>query len=235
MQAYDVMTPEVISVHPESSVRQIARLLLHHGVSAVPVIDDNDQLVGMVSEGDLIERPEIGGHRAPWWLGLIDCAELGAAEYVKSHGKQARDVMTDHVITVAPETPVSEIAALLQENQIKRVPVVKDGGVIGIVSRADLLHAIAMAPQDQTAAGDGALRLAILTRLREDVGLPASAINATVSDGVVHLWGGVPSDAEKQAAVVAVWTVHGVQGLIHHVTVQSGSESPKSPRPQEAS
>jgi osmotically-inducible protein OsmY len=80
-----------------------------------------------------------------------------------------------------------------------------------------------MAPQDQTAAGDGALRLAILTRLREDVGLPASAINATVSDGVVHLWGGVPSDAEKQAAVVAVWTVHGVRGLVDHVIVQSGS------------
>ena len=113
MQAHDVMTPEVISVHPEFSVRQIARMLLQHGVSAVPVIDDDHQLVGMVSEGDLIERPEVGGRRAPWWLGLIDCAELTALEYVRSHGKQARDVMTTPVITVAPETPLSDIAARL--------------------------------------------------------------------------------------------------------------------------
>ncbi len=231
MQARDVMTPDVISVHPESSVRHIVQTLLRHRISAVPVIDDDHQLVGMVSEGDLIQRPEVGGTRSPWWLGLLESPEIAALEYVKSHGQQAQDVMTTDVVTVGPETPLSRIAAVLEEERIKRVPVVEHGRVIGVVSRADLLHAIAMAPEDQTAPGDEALRLAIVTRLREEAGLADRQLSVTVADGIVHLWGSVPSDAQKRAASVTVWTVQGVRGFVDHVTLENYSS--KSPPVQE--
>ena len=229
MQAREVMTSRVISVSPETSVRHVAQILLRHRISAVPVIDDDLSLVGMVSEGDLMERPELGAQRSDWWLGLLDCPEAKALEYVRSHGKQAKEVMTTSVITVAPETPLSRIAAVLEEERIKRVPVVENGRVIGIVSRADLLRAMASAPEDQTAPGDDALRLAILTRLREDAGLENCQIKATTSEGIVHLWGSVPSDPHKQAAGVAVRTVRGVRGFVDHVVVDGEAGQRQAP------
>lgn len=128
--------------------------------------------------------------------------------------------MTANVITVEPDTPLSQIAALLEKEQIKRVPVLKQGRVVGIVSRADLLHAIITASEDQTAFGDQPLRLAIVTRLRDEAGFRDGELDVTVSDGVVHLWGSVRSEARKQAASVAVSTVRGVRGLVDHTRVE---------------
>lgn len=220
MQAQDVMTTDVVSVSRESSVRHIARTMLRHRISAVPVIDDADRLVGIVSEGDLIQRRELGARRTSWWLGLLDLPDAAALDYVKSSGNRAQDVMTANVITVEPDTPLSQIAALLEKEQIKRVPVLKQGRVVGIVSRADLLHAIITASEDQTAFGDQPLRLAIVTRLRDEAGFRDGELDVTVSDGVVHLWGSVRSEARKQAASVAVSTVRGVRGLVDHTRVE---------------
>jgi CBS domain-containing protein len=147
MNARDVMTADVISVKPDAPARQIARVLLDKGISAVPVVDVNGAPLGMVSEGDLIGRPEDEREaRTDWWLTLIANRDKPEADLVKrvlTPGPQARDLMVGPVVTVREDTNVCEIARLLAVYRIKRVPVVRDGRVIGIVSRADLLRALA--------------------------------------------------------------------------------------------
>ncbi|MGH6923288.1 MAG: CBS domain-containing protein [Propylenella sp.] len=220
MFARDLMTRDVIAVRPDTSIRDVAQILLSHRISAVPVTDAKGSLLGIVSEGDLLRRAETGTERRrSWWLDLLASPDERAREYIKSHAAHVRDVMTKNVITVTEETPVSEIATFLEEKRIKRVPVVRDGRVVGIVSRADLLRGIATAKLDQTAPGDEAIRAAIVKRLREEAGVRDWLMNVTVSGGVVHMWGGVRSEAERRAARVAAETVSGVRAVEDHLTV----------------
>jgi CBS domain-containing protein len=137
MKATDVMTPDVVSIGPETSVRHIAQLMLRHRVSALPVLDDDGRLVGIVSEGDLMRRGELGRdqHRS-WWLNLFAGPEEIATEYVKQHGQRAKDVMTSRVVSIDEHASVATIAAILEEKRVKRLPVLRDGRLIGIVSRA---------------------------------------------------------------------------------------------------
>jgi CBS domain-containing protein len=146
MQARDLMVSPVVTVQPSASVKEVAKLLLEQGISAVPVVDDQGKLVGVVSEGDLLHRPEIGSERRrSWWLlGLTD-EETLAAEYVKAHAHKVADVMTRKVITAAPDASLHELATLMEANAIKRVPIVEDGRLVGIVSRANLVRALASA------------------------------------------------------------------------------------------
>ena len=149
MQAKDVMTEGVITVGPDTPIREIASVLLERHISAVPVIDDTGSVIGVVSEGDLIHRPEIGteARGRAWWLRLFeDNADL-AASYSKSHGAKARDVMTRDVISVEESTPLADIAELLETRHIKRVPVTRDGKLAGIVSRANIVRALAASPE----------------------------------------------------------------------------------------
>ena len=220
MKAKDLMTTDLVTVRPETSVRHIAQIMLRHRISAVPVIDDENRMVGIVSEGDLMRRAESGtDRRGSWWLALLASAEENAKDYVKSHGKHARDVMTADVVSADKEMPISKIAAILEEKRIKRLPVVKDGRLIGIVSRADLLHGLAAASLDQSAPGDQAIRRAVSTRIREDAGVRDSLLNVVVSDGVVHLWGALRSKAERDAARIAAESVRGVKALVDHTSV----------------
>jgi CBS domain-containing protein len=154
--ASDIMTKKVVSVGPETPTRTVARLLMENRFSAIPVVDDNGAPVGMISEGDLIRR-EID-RRAPrraWWLELLAEGEDLAAEfvdYLKAADRPARDIMTGPVVTVAEDTPIQAIAEALQEHGIKRVPVVRDGRIVGIVSRADLVRALAKSMSASPAA-----------------------------------------------------------------------------------
>src|SRR5688572_6167977 len=144
MKASDVMVSAVVTVAPHASVREVAELLLRNRISAVPVVDAENKLVGIVSESDLINRVESQTrHRASWWLEAITSNERLAADFVKSHSRKVADVMTRAVIAISPEMPVADVAALLERNSIKRVPVVKDGQILGIVSRANLIQALA--------------------------------------------------------------------------------------------
>jgi CBS-domain-containing membrane protein len=144
MNASDVMVTGVITVNPNSKVGEVAELLLAHRISAMPVIDDAGKLVGMVSEGDLLRRSEAEtGHERAWWLRLLMGRENLAAEYVREHGRKVADVMTRGVISAEPDTPVADIATLLERHRIKRVPIVQNGKVVGIVSRANLIQALA--------------------------------------------------------------------------------------------
>ena len=165
MDAKDVMTPNVITVNEQTDVATIAKLMIERHISAVPVVDKNGKILGIVSEGDLIRRPE-EGTEAPksWWLALLEAPEDAARAYAKSHGQSASDVMTQNVISVGEDTPVVEVATLLEKNRIKRVPVLRDGRPVGIVSRANLIQALASRPAAApvVSADDKTLRQIIL-------------------------------------------------------------------------
>src|SRR6476620_6526898 len=144
MKASDVMVSNVITVGVNASIGEVAAILFNNNISGVPVVGDKGELVGIVSEGDLIRGPEPGtSKRHSWWLELLSNERTLAAEYVKSHSRKVADVMTSDVITAKPDTPLGEIAAMLERNRIKRVPIVEGGKIVGLVSRANILQALA--------------------------------------------------------------------------------------------
>lgn len=220
MNAKDIMTSPVISIDPDTHVREIAALLLKHRISGVPVVDGG-RLVGFVSEGDLLHRQENGTDRAArgsWWLRLLG-ADSSPADYVKSHARRARDIMTRGVVTVGPDTPLAEIARLLDKRRIKRVVVASGGEVIGIVSRANLVQAIAamQPPTDYlTPPVDSAIQGRLVAELERQPWWRRVSSNVIVSEGVVHLWGFVGSEDERAAARVAAENVPGVRAVEDH-------------------
>ncbi len=147
MQASDMMTRNVVAVRPEAGLREVARVLLEHGISAVPVIDALGKLVGMVSEGDLIGRDDARRKaRRDWWLALLAEGEELNPDFLatlRDPDRAAQEVMSSPVVTVGETASPREMARLLADHHIKRVPVVREGKVVGIVSRADLLRAFA--------------------------------------------------------------------------------------------
>lgn len=221
MQAADVMTRDVVTVAPDASVGTVAELLVEHRISAVPVIDAEGRVLGVVSEGDLMRRLEDDAdRRGSWWLRLFGSNSANAADFVKAHGRRAQHVMTQDVVTVTEETPVAEVARLLETRRIKRVPVVRDGRLVGIVSRANLLHGLASLPTaagTEASADDRTLREQALQAINGVRGLAMSWINVTVRDGVAELWGTAPTDDEERAAQVAVENVPGVRRVVSHL------------------
>jgi CBS domain-containing protein len=154
-------------------------------------------------------------------LRLFSDQATDAADYVKTHGRRAADVMTRDVVTVGEDTPLHEIAALLEERRIKRVPVVRDRRLVGIVSRANLLHGLAAQPADmpESCLGDEAIRSRISTTLREELGGMTEFVNVVVSDGVVDLWGATDSEDIKRAVRVAAENMPGVREVRDHVGI----------------
>ena len=216
MKARDVMTAPPITVTPDARVSDVAALLLDRRISAVPVVDQNGRIVGIVSEGDLLRRAETGTerHRSKWLELLLD-PSTKAAEFVKAHGAYARDVMTRDVVTAGPDADLAEIATLLESRHIKRVPVVEnDGEVVGIVSRANLLHALVAyrsgSPLPERKASDTEIRDRIYERMERQIGRRLRRVNVVVQDGVVFLWGTVRSEDERRALTVAAELVPGV-------------------------
>ncbi len=226
MQAKDVMTPDPVTVGPDTPVEEIARVLLDKRISGVPVVDEAGRVVGIVSEGDLIRRIEDldddRPRRRSWWLQLFTLPEDRARAFVRAHGRRAREIMTPDPVTVRPETPVSDIARLLEERGIKRVPVVDaEGRIVGIVSRADLLWALAVQRPRPAATDDRALREAVL-RAFDEAGLTHYPyVNVVVQDGVVHLWGIVASREIREALALAAGEVPGVRRVENHLAVRS--------------
>ena len=226
MKASDVMSRNVATVSPETTVKEIAEMLLGRHISAVPVVDGAGVVVGIVSEGDLVRRQETGTEKHPsWWLRLLTSPEDQARDYVKSHGRSASDVMTTDVITVDPGTELDKIASLIERNRIKRVPVCEGGTLVGIVSRADLVRGLAAHPSTLPApsSDDAALRDAVVAALRDETGVRTEFINVIVTGGIVHLWGGVNSDDEKKAARIAAEGVAGDGKVVDHIGVLSST------------
>lgn len=218
MQAKHIMTQDVVTVRPASTVAEIAELLLKHRISAVPVLDDADRVIGIVSEGDLVRRLDETGSHGSWWLRLFAGPE-SPAEYIKRHGRRAQEVMTRDVISVAPETPLGEIAHLLERKRIKRVPVMdQTGRLLGIISRANLLQGLAVSdPLPGVQRSDEVLREQVSRALEAAPGFVSIGVNATVTDGLVELWGLVSTDDEERAARVAAESVEGVRAVETHL------------------
>jgi CBS-domain-containing membrane protein len=213
MQAVDVMTPNVISVSIGAEVQEIANLLVEHGISAVPVVDSDDQVLGIVSESDLMRRVESQGdsHKS-WWLKWLSGKD--PVDYVKSHGRKASEIMTPDPITIEEEEPLYSIAALLEKYEIKRVPVVRDGKLVGIVSRADLLRGFSVTATDAPVpTDDREIREAVIKEIDDNTGVLAYRINVIVTDGEVQLWGLVSGHDEKMAAQVAAENIPGVKSV----------------------
>lgn len=228
MRAKDVMTQNVITVGPETTVRALAALLSERGISGAPVVDSDGQMVGIVSEGDLLHRAELGteeheGKRpSSWWLD--DFASGLARDYVKSHGRTVGDIMTRDVVTVSEETELGDVATLLESRRIKRVPVMRDDKIVGIVSRSNLVRAlgatsVAAAPDGVIVEDDRLIRARLLAELadkRWTGGIWAQDI--IVNGGVVHLWFGSDAPDERlQAARVAAENIAGVRAVIEHI------------------
>ncbi|WP_159587486.1 CBS domain-containing protein [Chelativorans xinjiangense] len=217
MKAKDIMTTRVVTVTPHHSVRHAAQIMLDHGISGLPVTDDEGRLVGIVTEGDLLRRVELGSAGLVGAIRSPDRVRQQARDYIRSHSWKVGDLMTEHVITVEEETPVGRIAALMEERRVKRLPVMRNGRLAGIVSRANLLRAIAVAKLEAPVRGDDAIRRSVLARLGEVNELSDVSLGVIVSGGIAHLWGDVDSESTRQAANVVAEGVRGVTGVVDHL------------------
>jgi CBS domain-containing protein len=221
MKAADFMTAHVISIVPDASVLECVRLMLQHRISGLPVIDAAGTLVGIVTEGDFLRRVEAGTERKrPRWLEFITGPGRLADEYVRSHGRKVVDVMTPDPITIGEDTSVEEVVRLMETRRIKRLPVLRGGKVVGIVSRANLLHALASVGRETAPAGkdDQAIRTRILADLAKQPWAPRDLIDVTVRNGVVELWGVVTADHQREAAAVVCENVPGVKEVKNHIS-----------------
>jgi CBS domain-containing protein len=212
LTAAAVMTTTVVTVSPETPVPEVARLLHEHRISGVPVVDGGGQVIGIVSEGDLIGHAgAIGEQRRSWWLRLLTGENALARDYSKTHGRAARDVMTSRVITIAETASLADIARQMERHGIKRVPVVRDGRLIGIVSRSNLLQALAATDVSKNVSTDDrAIRERLTTELKAQPWAHMMTKNIVVESGVVHLFGFVHNEEERRALRVAAENVPGV-------------------------
>jgi CBS domain-containing protein len=214
MLAKDVMTENVISVSEDSPIHEVVGLLLKYRISALPVVDGARKVVGIISEGDLLRSEGVSRAvtRRSWWLEAVSAGQT--VSYEKAHGRSAGAVMTRNVVTVDENTPLNEIARLLERHHIKRVPVLRDGRLAGIVSRANLLHGLANTIIDHHepgAAQDRKVRNELVKILLSKRELDEALVNVTVTDGKVRLWGVVENAGEAAVAESAAKALPGVK------------------------
>ena len=229
MKARDIMTFPVGTVRPDFSIEEVARIFVQRRISGAPVMTDEGKLVGMITERDLMYRDELGTqHPHPYWYLEYAGKDHLAAEYVKARAKRVADVMTPNAITATSESSLNEIAALLENNAIKRVPIVENGELVGIVSRANLVQALAsMPPHVDVAPSDAALRSLLLRHLADQPWADISRISVIVQNGLVELWGSVNTETQKQAVRVAAESISGVASVTDHLRIEF-RESPRS-------
>ncbi|BCM20904.1 CBS domain-containing protein [Mesorhizobium sp. J8] len=222
MQARDIMTTGALTVTPQSSIAKAAQLMLAHRISGLPVVDQAGALVGIVTERDLACRPEIStAPRHEKWVQLWLTPDELAEEYVHSRGRTVGEVMTRKVVSITPETPLDKVVALMIRDGVKRLPVVQDAMVIGIVSRADLLRRLAarLDSLPEAKIADLSMRKHILREITGKRWAPRPIINVAVLDGVVELTGSVQSEIVRNAVRVAAENAPGAAKVIDHLSV----------------
>lgn len=222
MKVADIMTTSVVCIRSDATVLEAARLLLSERISALPVVDAAGRLEGIVSEGDLIHRTEIGSEKpASRWKALFEDNATLARDYLKAHGRTVANVMSHPVVMAEEDTEISVVAARMDQFSIKRLPVVRDGRVVGIVSRANLLQALIAAPAADAAPAldDASLRRQILLRLDREPWSPSLVRNIIVQDGHVEIWGHADSAAQCEACRVLVAGIAGVKTVTNHMVV----------------
>ena len=218
MRVKDVMTPKIISVGADETVVNAARLMLRHQISGLPVIDKEGELVGIVTEGDFLRRGELGTQRRrPKWLEFVLGPGKLAQEYVQASSKKVEDVMTPDPQTIGEDESLETVVDMMERHRIKRIPVTRGGRVVGIISRANLMHALASLARDANppTGDDSTIRDSIMATIaRQDW---APHVNVIVKDGVAELYGVVTDDRERQGLVVAAETVPGVKRVVDHL------------------
>ncbi len=219
MRAADVMTTNICVAAPEAPIQEIAREMLDRRISGVPVVDEEDRVLGVVSEGDLVRRAELGTDRRSWWLDMVSSDRTLASDYVKTHGRTARDVMSHPAIVVEESTGLTEVAQLLESKRIKRVPVVRNGKLVGIVSRADIVRALIVAGPDwaRLRSPDGeVVRLGVMAELRR-LPFAVTAHANVIVDDAVHIWGHVESPEQRRAILLAAESKAGGREVVDHM------------------
>jgi CBS domain-containing protein len=220
MKAKDVMTRDLVSVTPDATVLQAARLMLQHHISGLPVVDASGQLVGILSEGDFLRRRETAtARRRSRWLEFLMGPGKIASEYTHSHGSRVGEVMTTEVRSVGEDTDLEQIVELMEKHRIKRVPVLRDGRLAGIVTRSNLLHAmVSMARTAPPAAQtDDVIREQLLVELKKQEWAPIAMTNVVVRNGIVELWGAIVDERQRAALKVAAENIAGVKAVKDHL------------------
>lgn len=219
MRAHQIMTHSVATIAPDATILEAANLMLQRHVSGLPVVDAAGKLVGIVSEGDFIRRSEIGTQRKRGrWLRLLLGSSATATDYVRENGRKVSEVMTAEPVTVAEDATLAEIVKAMESNGVKRLPVMKDGKLVGIVTRANLLQAVAGLARDipDPTADDDHIRRRIIAAIEKHDWSPFG-LNVIVRDGIVHLSGVITDESSRQAAMVAAENVSGVVKVHDHL------------------
>jgi CBS domain-containing protein len=220
MKAQDVMTQYVVYVGPDDTIARAVRAMLQNDISGLPVLDVNGALVGMITEGDLLRRAETGTERRrPRWMEFFVGPGQLADDYVHTHGRKIREIMTTDPVTVTEDTPLDEVVTVMEKRRIKRVPVVRGDKVVGIISRANLLHALARLAGETkpTTADDQTIRERLMAEIGKQRWAPAGAIDIFVRNGVVDLWGSITEERTRTALVVAAENTPGVKSVRDHL------------------
>jgi CBS-domain-containing membrane protein len=216
MNASDVMTRNVASVRRDAPIGEAIRLMLDHRISGLPVVDGSCKIAGMLTEGDLLRRAETRTERQrPRWLELLLGPGRLADEYVKTHGRKVGEIMTEDVVSVAEDTPLAEIVPLMERHRIKRLPVLRGDILVGIVTRADLVRALAQLIdiEPTSAVNDDEIRNCVLAELAKTTWAPRAGITVVVTDGIVELDGVITNEKEREALRVAAENVQGIKGV----------------------
>ena len=220
MKAADVMTRNVLTVGPESSVAQAIRLMLDNNISGLPVLAADRKVVGILTEGDLLRRGETGTERhRPRWLEILMGPGRAAGEYVRTHGRKVADIMSTDVVSVAGDTPLDEVVGLMERRRIKRVPVVEGEALVGIVSRADLLRSLlgVLDAQPAESRRDEEILELIQAELAKRSWVPRDGLSISVKDGVVDLNGVILEEEEREALRVVAENAPGVKAVEDHL------------------
>jgi CBS-domain-containing membrane protein len=220
MKAKDLMSHDVISVTPETTVLQAARLMLQHRISGLPVVDASGNLVGILSEGDFLRRKETGTERRrSRVLEFIIGPGKIASEYVHSHGRKVSEVMTRDVRTVDVEADLGQVVEAMERHRVKRMPVIREGKMVGIITRSDLLHAmVRVARKDKLRAqADDVIREQLLAKLEKSGWAPTALTDVSVRHGIVELWGTIFDERQRAALIVAAENIPGVKAVKDHL------------------
>jgi CBS domain-containing protein len=242
MRAHQIMTRSVVTVSPETTILEAANKMLQRHVSGLPVVDAAGKLIGIVSEGDFLRRSEIGTERERGpWLKFILGAGTEATDFVHEHGRKVSEVMTREPFTITEDTPLEEIVRTMENHKVKRLPVMRGETLVGIVSRANLLQAVASLARDipDPTADDDHIRRRIIDTLKKNDWCPFG-LSVVVRDGIVHLSGVITDEHSRQAAIVGAENVAGVKKVHDHlcwVDTMSGMylESPEDAEMAKAS
>lgn len=238
MKALDVMQHELITTTAETAIDDAIRLMVENRISGLPVVDSTGAVLGILSEGDLLRRTELGTEaRVPAWIGWLTGQGRAAHNYVREHARKVAEIMTAPAISVTPQTELAEVVALMESRRIKRVPVVGDGRLVGMLTRADLLRALeSLLPKvDSRPVADARLRLRLLASLRGQSWAPRASVDFKVVDGVVELLGVITDEQTRQAMQVLAENTPGVRAVINHlIWIEPMSGIPIDPQPWHA-